>query len=111
MNTHVPNLDNVRISAAIKNILRTTGKIWFTYINDASSMSREDKILLQVLVPRTFIESASGDNFVVFNADMLFEEQFAVKSEEDNLRAAAEHDDARYVVDASTLLPSAKEFL
>jgi hypothetical protein len=43
-------------------------------IDNTSSMACEHQIRLRPFVPGTFVESASGDHFIAFGADVLFKE-------------------------------------
>lgn len=66
-------------------------------------MPGKDQILLQILVPSTFIKRTGRDHLVAFGTNMLFEEKIAVEGEEGDFGAAAEHDYARDIIDSGAL--------
>jgi len=76
---------------------------YFPNVDNASSMTGKDKVLLYILIARALVKRAGSDDFVAFSTDVLFEEEVAVQCEECHLPAAAEHYGAGDVVDTGAL--------
>ena len=73
------------------------------YIHDTFLVAREDQIALEVLIPRSFVESTRGNGFITFDANVLLQYRIAIKCPQGYFGPSAEHDDARHIVDTSTL--------
>jgi len=80
-----------------------SGAMRIAYIDNTPFVTREKEIAFQILVTRSFIESACGNHIIGFVADILIQNWISIECEEGNRSPTAEHDDAGNIVDTGTL--------
>lgn len=74
-----------------------------TYINNASSVSGEDKLALLPLVVHSLVKHTGDDLVIRRIAHGLFQKQHPVQCEQTELVASTDHDFTRHIVDSCTL--------
>jgi len=65
---------------------------YIPYVHDTALVACKYQVLLEVFVAGAFVEGARGDDFVAFDADMLFKEEVAIEGVESYGGAHAEED-------------------
>lgn len=81
----------------------TYGEDEGAYIHDTFPVARKDQIALKVLIPRSFVESTRGDHLITFDVNVLLQYRLAIECPQRYFGPSAEHDDARHIIDTSTL--------
>ena len=73
------------------------------YIHNTFLVARKDQVALKVLIPRSFVKSTRGDDFIAFDVNVLLQYRIAIQCPQGYLGPSAEHNDAGHIVDTSTL--------